>query len=206
MSVSVKAQSGGSGKSERLLRTIRRHFPGHLPPLMALTDPERTPDPVAMARSLPHGSGLIFRHFGAADRSETAHVLADVCRLRGLLFLVANDPELAVMTGADGAHWPERHLGNARRWQGRFAVMTASAHSMRAVRRAGWAGMDAVLVSPVFPSESRSAGPSLGPTRFRAITRLSPIPVYALGGLRPDNAARIADIAGIASVQHASDF
>ncbi len=203
MASSVKPQSQRSGKPSRLVRSIRRHFPAGLPPLLALTDPGRTPDPLDLALQLEPGSGLVYRHFGAGNRFGTAHALADACRTRRLLFLVANDPELALATGADGVHWPERCWREAWRWRGRFPLITMAAHSARAARRAGLAGADAVLVSPVFPSASRSAGQPLGTMRFRSIASASPVPAYALGGVRPGNAARIDGIGGLAAVEHA---
>jgi thiamine-phosphate pyrophosphorylase len=168
-----------------------------LPSLFFLTDPGRTPDPIASAHRLPAGAALIYRHFGAADRHRTARALARVCRRRGLLLLIAADPELAAGVGADGVHWPERLL--PARCQG---LATAAAHSLKAVRRAHAAGAAACLLSPVFATASASARAPLGLFHASQIARGSPLPVIALGGVRQTNARQLIGrgFAGIGAV------
>ncbi|MCC5995446.1 MAG: thiamine phosphate synthase [Oceanicaulis sp.] len=120
------------------------------------------------------------------------------------MFLVAADPELAAKCGAHGVHWPERMLAQARRV--RFPVMTASAHSPGAVRRAGGL-VDAVFVSPVFASASPSAGRPIGPWRAAAAARRARCPVYALGGINETSVRRLRGLglAGAAAVDGLRD-
>lgn len=168
-----------------------------LPSLFFLTDPLRTPDPVASARRLPVGAALIYRHFGATDRHRTARALARVCRRRGLLLLIAADPELAARVGADGVHWPERLLPAA--CQG---LATAAAHSLKAVQRARDAGAAVCLLSPVFATASASARAPLGLSHASQIVREASLPVIALGGVGQNNARRLIGrgFAGIGAV------
>lgn len=196
----LKHQAAAARKWRSAARQIARHFPAHLPPLLFLTDPERTPDPVTAATRLPAGSGIVFRHFGAADRGSVAAALAELCARRRLALLIAADPALALEVGADGVHWPEKTLSQASKWRARFRLQTASAHSRTALIRASNAGMDAAIYSAVFPSHSPSAGAPRGPVRFRQISRNIQMPVYALGGVQAHNAHQIASIAGAASV------
>jgi thiamine-phosphate pyrophosphorylase len=161
--------------------------PRGLPPAWLMTDPARVADPVPIASRLPRGWGVIFRPFGAADRLEVGRRLAAACRRRGLVLLVAGDPALARQLKADGVHWPERML--ARRSM--VGVTTASAHSRQALVRAARYGVDAAILSTAFPSRSPSAGAAMGALKFRQAARSSPLPVYALGGVGPANAARI---------------
>ena len=175
------------------------------PALFFLTDPNRTPDPVAAAVRLPRGTTVVFRAFGAADAVHVGLRLAALCRGRGLRLLVGADAGLAAAVGADGVHLPERLLGTAGRLRRRRPAwtLTAAAHGPAAVRRARLAGVDAVLLSPVFPSRSTSAGRPLGPLRAAAMARLAaPTPVIALGGVGPRSAGRLmgAGIAGLAAV------
>lgn len=164
------------------------------------TDPDRTPDPVALARSLPRGTGLVYRAFGAADRLATARALAGIARRRGLILLVGADPDLAARSGASGLHLPERLASRAPRLRRPGWIVTAAAHSARAARRSG---VDAFVLSPVFPSASRSAGAPLGPLRFAGRARTAAAPVYALGGVTDASAGRLrmtgaAGLAGVA--------
>lgn len=171
------------------------------PRLFAFTDPERTPDLICLAETLPHGSGLVLRPFGRADLKAAAFELADIARLRGLTLLIAGEPELAVQCGAAGVHWPEAQLRRAAQWRRRFPVMSASAHSPAAARRAARL-CDLVFVSTAFKSRSPSAGRPLGPFRIAAYARRTHAPVYALGGVSAGTAPRLIGLgmAGLAAI------
>lgn len=175
-----------------------------LPPRFALTDPVRTPDPIAFARAQAPGTGLIYRHFGAKDRRKIAARLAKIAAGEGLVLLISADPELALSTHCAGLHWPEKRLAEAARWRltHPHALFTASAHSGRALHKAAAAGADAALLSPVFPSESPSAGRPLGAWRAAGLAREADLPVYALGGVDQAKEKRLAALgfAGIAGI------
>ncbi len=197
----LKHQAASNRKLLAAIRQARAHLPLHLPPLFFLTDPERTPDPVAVVARLPAGCGVIYRHFGAPDRAEVALALAKVVADRGLCLLIGADPELAQTVGAHGVHWPEAQLGEARHWRGMFAINTASAHNRRAILRAQQAAMDAALVSAVFASKSASAGSPIGAARFRDLAQGVDMPLYALGGINADTAASVVQYAGLAAIE-----
>lgn len=195
----------GVGRSPGLGRG-RRSARHSLPRLFVLTDPDRMPDPVAVAARLPRGAGLIYRHFGAGDRVARALALREATLARGATLLIAADPPLARAVAADGVHWPERMVGTATAWSmsRRHWIVTAAAHSLGAIRCAERRGMDAVLASPVFPSRSRSAGPPMGAMRFAHLCAQARLPVIALGGITQDTAPRIARFChGVAVVEAA---
>jgi thiamine-phosphate pyrophosphorylase len=177
--------------AERRVRRVRRIARRKLPAAWFLTDPARTPDPLAIVRRLPRGWGVIYRSYGAPDRQTIARALAGACHRRGLVFLVSADPALARAVHADGVHWPE---AQAPRWprRPRRGWITQSAHSARSLARASRRGVDAALLSPVFASISPSAGPAKGLRRYFAMARLSRVPVLALGGVNADTAQRLA--------------
>jgi thiamine-phosphate pyrophosphorylase len=173
-----------------------------LPPLILVTDPDRTPDPVALAERLPRGCGVIFRGFGRKGSDETARRLAAVARRRGLVLLIGAN---AVRVDGAGAHLPERmaHRTEALKRARPGATVTVAAHSAPALVRARRSGADAALLSTVFESRSASAGPPLGPVRFAALVRRAGLPVYALGGVGTKNAPRLlgSGAAGLAMVE-----
>jgi thiamine-phosphate pyrophosphorylase len=179
----------------RTARTLGRkaRLEKPLPPLLLLTDPGRTPDPLAAAARLPRGAGVVYRAFGDPDALRLACALGRLARRRGLLFLVGADEGLAAASGAHGLHLPERMLGRAPRLRARRPgwVITAAAHSPLALACAARAGCDAALLSAVFPSASPSAGAPLGPVRFAAMSRAARLPVYALGGVASGTAKRL---------------
>jgi thiamine-phosphate pyrophosphorylase len=172
----------------RMAKPARGREPPALPRAWFMTDPRRTPGPERVAANLPHGFGVIYRHFGAKDRFAEGERLARVCRRRRLVLLVSADPRLALAIGADGVHWPEARLRGVRK--SRRMIETASAHSRAAIARANRFGVDAVILSTVFASGRSSAGKPIGPLRFARLCAAAPLPVYALGGVGAGNAAR----------------
>ena len=170
--------------------------------MIVLTDPERFPDTLAFANRTPRGSVLVFRHFGLTGAAREAESLRRIADQRDLVFLIAADPRLARQVGADGVHWPERLLGDARRHHPDGMIFTASAHSAIAARRAASLGASAVLLSPVFSTKSPGSGRALGLWTASAIARRTAAPVYALGGVGPQAAKRLAGLgfSGVATV------
>jgi thiamine-phosphate pyrophosphorylase len=84
----------------------------------------------------------------------------------------------------------------------RFLV-TAAAHDLPAALRARRAGVDAIVVSPVFPSRSPSAGRVMGVRAFATLARAVSMPAYALGGVDAHTARRLAGsgAAGLAAIE-----
>jgi len=194
----------GARKMASAAARVRGKCDALTPPLLALTDPERQPDPVALARHLPPGSALIYRHFGAADRFALAHEAVCLARARGVQVLISGDAALARDCHADGVHWPERMLAQAHRERarGNTGLFTGSVHSPQALSRAQASGLDAVLVSTVFASVSASAGRPMGPLALAACAGRARMPIYALGGVNTRTIRRLEGlgISGVAVV------
>ena len=181
----------------------RKGLRAALPALLFFTDPVRTPDAEAIAATLPRGSALVFRPFGAADAEDQARRLKAIARARGLRLLIGADAQLAACVGADGVHLPERLAHRARILRRRGWLVTCAAHSPFAARRARAAGADAAVISAVFASASPSAGKPIGPIRMAALARQAGLPVYGLGGINDKTARRLrgAGLVGLAAVE-----
>ena len=180
-----------------------------MPSLLFFTDPARTSDPVRVIDRLPRGAGVVIRVFGAADALARGQAIRIAARRRGVQVFVGADVGLAVALKADGVHLPERLVGRPgvqRAIRRRFRL-TAAAHSYPAALRAVRAGVDAVILSPVFPSRSPSAGAALGIMRFARWTRALKAPVYALGGVGVGTARRLATSGaiGLAAIDGLND-
>lgn len=199
----------GEGRAALLRagRTLGRTPAGRKSPavLVFVTDPDRTPDPVRVAETLPRGAAVIYRGFGRPEAVATARALAGVARRRGLLLLIGADEGLAARVGAGGLHLPERLAHRIPRLRARRPgwVFTTAAHSATAVRRAERAGADAVLLSSVFASRSPSAAPPMGRLRFASLVRRVRTPVLGLGGINGANARRLigTGAGGLAAVE-----
>lgn len=173
-----------------------------------MTDDQRLPDPIAVARRIPKGWGLIFRHYSAVDRTELALRTAKVCRRRGIVMLIAGNWRLADQVGADGIHVQDTFAQNQtlapmlhwRRQQGR--LMTLSAHGPEGLRRARVLKADAALLSPVFTTASHPGAKVLGALTFSALARDARRPVYALGGVTLTQKQRLQNLGagGVAGI------
>ena len=172
------------------------------PALLAFTDPLRSGDLDALAARLPRGAALVYRAFGAVDAPLVAHRLRRITWRHGVRLLIGADDHLARLVRADGVHLPERLAWRARRLRRKGWLITAAAHSLRAGRRAISLGAQAVVVSPILPSESASASAPIGTLRLAVLRRKIGGPVYAMGGINGTNARRVvaAGVAGLAAV------
>jgi len=169
--------------------------PADLPALIGFTDPERTPDLADFANRLPEGAGLILRHFGQPGPRMASMDLTAIASARKLIYLIGADPDLAAVVGARGVHWPERMPKEAASYKRHQPdrLMTMAAHGPEGLTAAMEARADAVILGPVFSSDSPSAREPLGVDRFSDLVASVDLPVYALGGVTPENAGELAD-------------
>ncbi|GAW42323.1 Thiamine-phosphate synthase [Brevundimonas sp. SH203] len=170
-----------------------------LPPLLFFTDPARTPRPWATAVRLPAGSAVIYRAFGATDAVETGRKLREATTKAGVRLLVGLDVHLAQAVSADGLHLPERSADQAPVLRAARPdwLLTAAWHGEAAPPT----GLDALVLSPVFPAGGASASkPALGVDGFATHAAQANAPVYALGGIEAKNAGRIVGACGLAGV------
>ncbi|HEV7227619.1 thiamine phosphate synthase [Brevundimonas sp.] len=172
-----------------------------LPPLIFLTDPDRTPQPWRIAARLPAGAAVIHRGFGRPEAPEEARRLREATRTAGVRLLIAADAELAGAVGADGVHLPERDAGRApalRRLRPDWLI-TAALHPPGD----GPHGVDALLISPAFPAGGASASrPALGVRAFSDAVSAAKVPAYALGGVTARRARELtgSGACGIAAI------
>ena len=131
-----------------------------------------------------------------------ARRLADRCAVAGVLFVVNDRPDLAVASGAGGAHVGQRDdVDGARSTLGPDRVLgisvTTSEEAFAAVERgADYLGVT-VWATPTKP-EARPGGLEL----VRAIADVSTVPVVGIGGIDPSNASQVieAGAAGVAVI------
>lgn len=187
--------------SRRALASAAARLATHsaLPAVILYTDDVRLPDPVAAARQLPKGAAVIVRSTDPLRRLRLAQALRDIARLRGLFLLIADDVALALKVGADGVHLPEAKIGQAAAIRARHRlIVTAAAHSLRALAKSDW--VDALILSPTFPTASHPGKPAFGAPRANLMVRQIPQPVFALGGITPQNAKLLHGFCGIAAI------
>ena len=181
----------------------------NLPPLLFFTDPERTPEPWTVAERLPVGSGVVYRHFGASDALGTAQRLRQATRARDGLLLIGRDAALAEAVDADGVHLPEALIGTAAALSINHPGWTITAAFHALTPTPNLTGLDALVVSPIFPAGGASADKTpLGVAKLKALTAATARPIYALGGIDASNAPELIGsgaygIAGVGSIRAA---
>lgn len=123
--------------------------------------------------------------FSLAQLAEKFAGLMDSHDARWLLNGSADD---ALAVGADGVHLDSRQLAAIdSRPLPEDLLAAASCHNRKELVRAGRAGLDFVTLSPVRPTASHPGATTLGWRGLEDLCRQSPLPVYALGGMQPDD-------------------
>lgn len=175
--------------------------------LLLISDPRWSEERIAAvveqaARAVP---GFAVQLRDRSDRSDDellpfAMRLREITSRHGAMLIVNRRFDLGRRVGAEGVHAPvsetEAEAETARMWR------SAPAHSDEDVRRARDAGLDAVLVSPIFEVPGKGLARGLG--AIRTACALAPeLQVLALGGVSMGNAARCveAGASGVAVIR-----
>jgi thiamine-phosphate pyrophosphorylase len=128
------------------------------------------------------------------ERRRQALVLRRVCHRQAVPFIVNDNPELARAVGADGVHLgrSDTPYAVAREVLGPAAIIGVSCYDdLDRAREAAAAGADYVAFGSFYPSASKPDTVRAEPALLgQARHRLS-IPLVAIGGITPDNGARL---------------
>ena len=147
------------------------------------------------------------RERGLTDRALLELVQRVVAALRGCVTrVVVNDrSDIALAAGAAGVHLKEGGPSPSRvraiapaGW-----LIGQSVHGRDDAWRAGQGGgLDYLICGTVFESVSKPGRTPLGPDGLAAVVRATGLPVLAIGGVGPGNAARVAETgaAGVAAI------
>ena len=110
--------------------------------------------------------------------------------------------DVALAAGAPGAHLEGSGLPPdvARRIGGEDLVLGVTAGTMEEAMEAEERGADYLFFGPVFPSAADPGSPPAGIPKLEAVLRRIRIPVYAAGGIGPENLERFRGLplAGVA--------
>jgi thiamine-phosphate pyrophosphorylase len=119
-------------------------------------------------------------------------------RRANVLFIVNDRPDVARLVEADGVHLGQDDLPvkAARRVLGPDALIGVSTHTVEQLRQAVLDGADYVGVGPVFPSRTKEFDQFPGLEFVREAAAETSLPAFALGGIGPENVARVAAAGG----------
>lgn len=171
--------------NEKVLRDI------NLPVLYAITQAANYGVDEFMLRlkaTLESGVRLIQvreREMTSAALTRFAQRVAEVAHAYGARVLVNGDVMIATQAGADGVHLQSNQLMQLNA-PPPFGLWAASCHNRIELERAAGLGASFVVLSPVLPTASHPGVPGIGWEHFAALIRDYPLPVYALGGMKPE--------------------
>jgi 8-oxo-dGTP diphosphatase len=106
-------------------------------------------------------------------------------RPHGARVLINSDIELALRLGADGVHLAAAQLARLER-RPALSWCAGSCHNAEELVRAVQLGVDFAVLGPVRATPSHADSMPLGWDGFTALARGSSLPVFALGGMQPD--------------------
>ncbi|MGH8109753.1 MAG: thiamine phosphate synthase [Arenimonas sp.] len=128
----------------------------------------------------------------AEQMREQAKVLLSLCRKHGITFIINDDIALAHELAADGVHLGEQDgdLKTARRLLGTDAIIGVSCYnSLVLAEKAAADGADYIAFGAVYASGTKPLARKAGLELFSQAAALN-LPMVAIGGIRPDNAAQ----------------
>jgi thiamine-phosphate pyrophosphorylase len=181
------------------------------PPILVITDRRMAARPLVdvIGAALDGGCRWVLLREPDLDRDalvDLGRPLEARCARHAALLSVSADIAAAATIGAGGIHLPQRLADQATLAEARDALrdgalVGVSCHSRNEALAAQVLGADYVTLSPAFLTDSKPGyGPALGVETLATIAAELDIPVLALAGIGPDNAAsvRASGVAGIA--------
>lgn len=129
------------------------------------------------------------KEFEGADLLRRASELVPLCRRHGVICVVNDRPDVAVLSGADGVHLGQEDLpaADARKIVGPEMIIGVSAQTMEHARKAVLDGADYIGVGPIFSSTTKSRPVIPGPDFARQVAGSIKIPAVAIAGITEAN-------------------
>ena len=121
----------------------------------------------------------------AAPRLQT------MCREHKVPLIINDFPKVAVAVGADGVHigQDDGSLAEVRKMVGDQMIVGRSTHSREQALAAKEEGFDYIGFGPLFPTPTKKGRPGIGLENIAAVQKEvgEDIPVFCIGGIKPDN-------------------
>jgi thiamine-phosphate pyrophosphorylase len=162
--------------------------------------PDAAPDRVVelAAAAARGGADIIQLRHKSLARGELltlARRIREITAGAGVLFIVNDHVDIALLSDADGVHLgpDDLTIASARRVAGNRLLIGASASSPESARAAIEAGSDYLGSGPAFATPIKSSKQVIGPIGVAAVAAaVGPsVPVFAIGGIDESNLAQL---------------
>ena len=184
--------------------------------LCLVTDRNRTscrPLESVVGQAVEGGANMIQfrdRDMEDVDRLHAAAKLREITENKAL-FIVNGDVDLAKKIGADGIHFPEKHIFDAdtQKLKEDF-ILGQSVHSLEMAIKAELLYIDYLIVGTLFPSKSHPHGRVNGTKIIEDISGKLSVPLIGIGGISSQNCRKVIDsgasgVAVIGAISEAVD-
>jgi len=122
-----------------------------------------------------------------------ARQLQDLCAEHGVLFIINDSLDIALAIDADGLHLGQEDLpvAVARKLLPIDKVLGVSTKTVEQAVSAVAAGADYVAVGSIYRTSSKEVVKVVGLEMLREVSKVVSVPLVAIGGISPDNAAEV---------------
>jgi thiamine-phosphate pyrophosphorylase len=111
------------------------------------------------------------------------------------LFIVNDDPYLAMELSADGVHVGQEDIdpAEARRIMGPDAIVGLSTHSREQIEAASGKPVDYISVGPIWETPTKEGRAATGLELIRTAAEIAALPWFAIGGIDRDNVEEVVE-------------
>ncbi len=119
--------------------------------------------------------------------------LAELCHSFGALLIVNNDPDMALVVGADGVHLGQKDLplNVARRLLQPGQIIGVSCATVDEAEEADAIGADYIAVGSMFPTTSKLDTRPAGLMTLARVREITTRPLVAIGGINAENVDQV---------------
>jgi thiamine-phosphate pyrophosphorylase len=109
------------------------------------------------------------------------------------LFIVNDDPHLALELSADGVHVGQDDMdpAEARRIVGPDAIVGLSTHSREQIEAAAREPVDYISVGPIWETPTKEGRPAAGLELIKTAAEIATVPWFAIGGINAGNVGEV---------------
>ncbi len=127
------------------------------------------------------------------EKTKEAKEIARICKESGVVFIVNDHIDIALLVDADGVHigQDDMDIKDVRRILGEKKIIGVSTHAPLEAKKAVEEGADYIGVGPIFKTTTKDREP-VGLEYLEYVVKHIDIPFVAIGGIKEHNLNEIA--------------